>query len=73
MSMTRYHDLVLLFIPAALLGISGPLAITGVPVSIAVPLGATVAIVIMSHALFIRARHDHSSNEGVPTNPDTSG
>ncbi|WP_331234463.1 hypothetical protein [Natronorarus salvus] len=58
--MTQYHDLVLLFIPLALFGVAGPLTLAGVSLSIAVPIGASLAIAIMAHALFVRARRDQS-------------
>ncbi|WP_331234397.1 hypothetical protein [Natronorarus salvus] len=72
--MTQYHDLVLLFIPLTLLGVSGPLALAGVSLSIAVPIGAGLAIAIMTHALFVRARRDHptpSSTRETPASPPT--
>ncbi len=64
--MTEYHDLVLLFIPLTLFGVSGPLALGGVTLSIAVPVGATIAIGIMAHALFVRARRDHPTPSMPP-------
>jgi hypothetical protein len=69
--MTQYHDLVLLCIPLALLGVSGPLALSGVALSVAVPVGATIAIGIMAHALFVRARRDHFTPTVPPASPET--
>jgi hypothetical protein len=63
--MTQYHDLVLLFIPLALFGVAGPLTLAGVSLSIAVPIGAGLAIAIMAHALFVRARRDQPVSASI--------
>lgn len=52
--MTGYHDYVLGLIPAALLGITSLLALTGLPVRAAVPVGGGVAALLVAHAMFVR-------------------
>ena len=52
--MTAYHDYVLGLIPAALLGITATLAMTGIPVRLAVPVGGGVAALLFAHAMFVR-------------------
>lgn len=52
--MTGYYDYVLGLIPAALLGISGSLNAVGVSSTVAIPVGATAALVLMYHAMFVR-------------------
>ena len=53
--MVGYYDLVLVFIPGSLLGISGLLHGTGLDLTLAVPAGALVATALIGHALFVRA------------------
>lgn len=52
--MTGYYDYILGLIPVALLGITGLLRLAGLPELLAVPAGATVAIGLMAHAMFVR-------------------
>lgn len=49
----NYYDLVLVSIPVTLLGIAGTLMVVGVDRFVAVPLAATVAIGVISHAIFV--------------------
>lgn len=51
--MTGYYDYVLGIIPLALLGITAALSIVGFPLTMAVPIGAGVAGLVIGHALFI--------------------
>lgn len=51
--MTGYYDYVLGVIPLALLGITAALSIVGFPLTTAVPAGASVAGLVVGHALFI--------------------
>ena len=66
--MTGYHDYVLGLIPAALLGITALLALTGLPVQMAVPVGGGVAALLIAHAMFVRGPVTSSTTEA----PDTS-
>lgn len=53
--MASYYDFVLAFIPLSLLGVAGFLTGVGVDLTLAVPLGATVAAGLIGHAMFVRA------------------
>lgn len=53
--MTGYYDIVLGLIPIAFAGISGTLAFAGLGLTIAVTVGALVAVIVMGHAMFVRA------------------
>ena len=52
--MTEYHDYVLGLIPAALLGITALLALAGLSVQMAVPVGGGAAALLIAHAMFVR-------------------
>ncbi|WP_435129457.1 hypothetical protein [Halobaculum sp. D14] len=52
--MTGYHDYVLGLIPAALLGITAVLALAGLPVRAAVPVGGAASALLIGHAMFVR-------------------
>lgn len=56
--MVSYYDFVLAFIPASLLGVTGLLAGLGLDLTLAVPLGATVAAGFIGHAMFVQAPTD---------------
>lgn len=51
--MTGYYDYVLGVIPLTLLGITTTLSIVGFPLTMAVPAGASVAALVIGHALFV--------------------
>ena len=62
--MTRYYDIVLGLIPVALVGISVALVFVGLPTVTAVPVGATVASILIGHAMFVNGpleETDHAS------------
>lgn len=77
--MTGYYDYVLGFIPVALLGVTGLLGAVGLPLTIAVPTGASAAVLLIGHAMFVNgpvADHDALPNasatspvEGSPGGP----
>ncbi|SEH47478.1 hypothetical protein SAMN05192561_102286 [Halopenitus malekzadehii] len=52
--MSGYYDYILGLIPATLIGITLALTLVGLPVVSAVPAGATVAIGLMGHAMFVK-------------------
>jgi hypothetical protein len=56
--MTTYYDLVLGFIPLALLGLGGGLHIAGLTLTTAVSIGGLVAVGLVGHALFVNAPVD---------------
>jgi hypothetical protein len=56
--MIVYYDVVLGLIPLALIGITGALSLAGLSLTASVPVGATVAVGLMGHAMFVRAPVD---------------
>ncbi|MFB6354361.1 MAG: hypothetical protein ABEJ92_09775 [Halobacteriales archaeon] len=56
--MATYYDFVLAFIPLTLLGVPGMLTGVGLDLTIAVPLGATVAAALIGHAMFVNGPTD---------------
>ncbi|MFW6321406.1 MAG: hypothetical protein ACOC0Z_06100 [Halohasta sp.] len=52
--MTRYYDYVLGLIPALMLGVTAILFLTGIQLTMAVPVGAGAAVLVIGHALFVR-------------------
>lgn len=52
--MTRYYDYVLGLIPAVMLGVTAALFLAGIQLTVALPVGAGAAIVVIGHALFVR-------------------
>ncbi len=52
--MTGYYDYVLGLIPAALIGITAFLNLVGLSLTLALPVGATVAAGLMAHAMFVK-------------------
>jgi hypothetical protein len=53
--MAGYYDYVLGVIPLSLFGITGSLSVVGLSVTHAVPVAATVALVVILHAMFVNA------------------
>jgi hypothetical protein len=51
--MTGYYDLILVLIPAALLGVGGTLLLAGIPQPVAVSLAGTAAVGMIGHAIFV--------------------
>ncbi len=75
--MTGYYDYVLGLIPAALIGITAFLNLVGLSLTMALPVGAGVALVLMGHAMFVRgplSGVDSSSGESgsAPGRPPAS-
>lgn len=67
--MTGYYDYVLGLIPAALLGITAFLNLVGLSLTAALPAGATVAIGLMAHAMFVRNPVTEPAEPGSPNGP----
>lgn len=61
--MSRYYDIILGLIPIALFGITGALVASGYGVTTAAPVGATVSMALMGHAMFVRAPVGGKSRE----------
>ncbi len=61
--MTGYYDYVLGIIPLALLGITTVLSVVGFPLTLAVPAGASVAGLVVGHALFVNGPVDSPTIE----------
>lgn len=64
--MTGYYDYVLGVIPLALLGITAALSIVGFPLTTAVPAGASVAGLVVGHALFINGPATPTASQPQP-------
>ena len=73
--MPGYYDLVLGAIPSTLFGVSGMLHLSGVEFTTAVPLAGLLAVVIMGHAMFIRApgSSGHAAEPGRPGTTEPTG
>lgn len=52
--MTGYYDIVLGLIPLSLFGVSGTLTVVGVEATLAVTVAATIAVLFIGHAMFVR-------------------
>ncbi|WP_313695663.1 hypothetical protein [Halorarum halobium] len=63
--MTGYHDYVLGLIPAALLGVTAVLAMGGLSVQAAVPVGGGVSALLIAHAMFVRGPTTATPAEGA--------
>lgn len=79
--MVEYYDYVLGLVPLALVGLTALLHVIGVATLVAIPVGATVASLVVGHALFINGPTDrpagrpddaptHSSPRRTPINAD---
>ncbi|XVH31928.1 hypothetical protein ACNS7O_01735 [Haloferacaceae archaeon DSL9] len=64
--MTGYYDYVLGLIPLVLFGFTATLSIIGIPLTVAVPVGASVAILIIGHALFVNVPVAHTGMAESP-------
>lgn len=53
--MASYYDFVLGLIPLSLAGLTALFLVTGLSMSLSVPLASTVAVGLMGHAMFVRA------------------
>ena len=51
--MTRYYDYVLGLIPAVILGVTAILSLACIQLTMAVPVGAGAAVLVIGHALFV--------------------
>ena len=58
--MTGYYDLILGLIPLALIGVTGAVSAAGLSLAAAVPVGATVSVLLIGHALFVNGPVDIS-------------
>jgi len=56
-----YYDFVLVAIPVTMIGLTGALAVAGLPFEVALAVASALAAAVVGHALFVRApvaRHD---------------
>jgi hypothetical protein len=51
--MTRYYDYVLGLIPVVMFGLTAILFLAGIQLTLAVPVGAGAAVLVIGHALFV--------------------
>ncbi|WP_435157338.1 hypothetical protein [Haladaptatus sp. DFWS20] len=72
--MTGYYDLILGLIPLALIGVTGAVSAAGLSMTAAVPVGATVSVLLIGHALFVNGPVDISpeSTSVAPTSQTNS-
>ncbi|WP_435158426.1 hypothetical protein [Haladaptatus sp. DFWS20] len=68
--MPGYYDLILGLIPLALIGVTSAISATGLSLTPAVPIGATISIFLIGHALFVNDPFDVSS-ESMPSTPSS--
>ena len=59
--MASYYDLVLVFIPVALVAVAGLATAAGLGATTAVPLGAGVSAALIGHAMFVNGPVDDGS------------
>ncbi len=67
--MTRYYDYVLGLIPLVMLGLTAVLFIAGIQLTLAVPVGAGAAVLIIGHALFVRVPGQSEPTLNATPNP----
>lgn len=65
MSMTSYYDIVLALIPLTLVGTTVVLFGAGLSVTTAVPIGAALSVLLIGHAMFMRAPVSAPSSAGA--------
>lgn len=65
--MIGYYDYILGLIPTALLGITAVLLVAGLPLTVAVPGGASVSALLVGHALFVNGPVDRVVESGTPS------
>lgn len=71
--MTGYYDLILGLIPLALIGVTGAVSAAGLSLAAAVPVGATVSVLLIGHALFVNGPVDISpESTSVSPTPQTN-
>lgn len=70
--MTGYYDYVLGLIPATLIGITALLGVFGIPLTLAVPVGGGVSVLVMGHALFVNGPVDDIPRTPVADAPAQS-
>lgn len=56
--MTEYYDVVLGAIPIALISVTAVLSFAGLSLTLAIPLAATVSVVLIGHAMFVNGPVD---------------
>jgi hypothetical protein len=70
--MVGYYDYVLGLIPLTLLGLTGALVLSGMGLTIAVPLGAGVSGLLVGHALFVNGPVAPDEVTPTPTTTPTA-
>lgn len=70
--MAGYYDVVLWLIPLTLAGITGVLSLTGMALSVAIPIAGVVSIALIGHAMFVRtpaapSGTDQTDSSGLKT------
>ena len=70
--MTGYYDLILGLIPLALIGVTGAVSAAGLSLTAAVPVGATVSVLLIGHALFVNGPVAAPESTAAPPSPRTN-
>ncbi|WP_338742450.1 hypothetical protein [Haloplanus salilacus] len=70
--MTGYYDYVLGAIPGGLVGVTALLVVAGVDLSVAMPVGATVAALVAGHAVFVNGPVKGDAGATTGSTPDGS-
>jgi len=70
--MSSYYDYVLGLIPAALVGVTALLSLVGLSWHAAVPVGATIALGLMAHAMFINGPRSDAGESALNAGSLTS-
>lgn len=63
--MTTYYDIVLALIPLTLLGASAVLVGVGLSLTAAVPIAASLSVLLIGHAMFVRSPVGHEAAAGA--------
>ena len=72
--MTNYYDTVLLAIPTVFAAVTAVMLATGASVTAAVPTASLPVLLVIGHAMFVRAPTDAPVSGGaVRTTPDAPG
>lgn len=68
--MPSYYDIILGLIPTTFAGLAGALSVTGLEVTLAVVVASIAAVLLVGHAMFVRAPVD-AERSMPPAGTDT--
>lgn len=73
MIMTDYYDAVLALIPLTLIGVTVGLLGVGFSLTAAVPIGASLSVLLIGHAMFVRAPVGPTTESALDHQPTAVG